>query len=153
MLSNPKIITHFITGIRCISHPRSITHRVMSFLKAQMLSPGVWYTPSYTVLSRFILYVFHFLLIFWCMCSCVFILAVFVCGSSECGMWVGKVPGAVFRAHNQQNKALSWSLAARRHAFPFLVLFAIGCVFLWPTCRSGSCDQSIAVRSNNNADV
>ena len=81
------------------------------------------------------------------------VLVVLVCGSSECGYWVGKVPAAVFRAHNRPTKAFSWSFAARWHAFPFLMLIAIGCVFLWPTCRTGSCDQSIAVRSNNNADV
>ena len=45
--------------------------------------------------------------------------------------WVGKVPAAVFRAHNRPKTALfSWSFAARWHAFPFLMLFAIGCVFL-----------------------
>ena len=46
---NPKTFTHFIPRVRRISHPRSITHRLITFWEPRMLSPGVWYTPSYTV--------------------------------------------------------------------------------------------------------
>ena len=48
-LLNPKLITHVITRIRCVSHPRSIIRRVVRFLDPQMLSQGVGYTPSYAV--------------------------------------------------------------------------------------------------------
>ena len=44
---NPKTFTHFITRVRRISHPRSITHRLITFWEPRMLSPGVWlYTVS-----------------------------------------------------------------------------------------------------------
>ena len=62
--------------------------------------------------------------------SCVLILVVLVCGSGECGCWVGNVLAAVIRAHNRPKKALSRSFAARWRAFPFLMLFAIGYDFL-----------------------
>ena len=92
----------------------------------------------------------------WFSGACVFhvfqLLSWFVVPVSEASGW-GNYPAAVFRAHNRPKKALSSSFATRWHTCPFLMLFAIGCVFQWPTCRARSCDQSIAVRSNNNANV
>ena len=70
---------------------------------------------------------FYLFLNFRCMCSCLFMLAVLVCGSSECGMCVGQMPAAVFRALNPRKRHYRGHvrIAVRCLALSFLMLFAI----------------------------